>query len=388
MHVARTITEQLEQASWIRRMFEEGARLKAERGAENVFDFTLGNPDIEPPAALLAELRGLAAENPPRSHAYMPNAGFPQVRGRVADHLRHETGLPYTAEHVIMTVGAAGAANTVLKALLDPGDEVIVLAPYFAEYRFYTANHGGTLVVVDTDEQFLPDIDRIRAAVTPKTKAIILNTPNNPSGAVYGGEALAALDRMLSELAQQIMVLSDEPYAALVFDGGRQEPVAGRVKDTITLASWSKTLAIPGERIGYLAISPRIEAAAELAGACTFTNRILGYVNAPAIWQLVVGELLDTSVDPAWYQERRDLLAGVLDDAGYEFVMPSGAFYMFPRTPVPDDVAFIRTLQKHGILAVPGSGFGTPGHMRLSLTIPSADIERSADGFHRARRSA
>ncbi len=388
MGIAKTIATNLEQSSWIRRMFEEGLRLKAERGPEHVYDFTLGNPDVEPPAEVIAVLERIVTRNRPRSHAYMPNAGFPEVRTVIAQKLAQRTGLAYTADHILMTAGAAGAINVVLKALLDPGDEVIVLAPYFAEYRFYIENHGGVMVVVPTDDAFLPDMGKIRAAITSRTKAILINTPNNPTGAVYGTGVLSSLNQLIEEVDHPITIVSDEPYVALTFDGVEPPETASIISRSVVTYSWSKALAIPGERIGYIAISPLLPEAADLFNACTFANRVLGFVNASAIWQLVVAEVGDVRVDATPYQEKRDFLRDALTRMGYEIVRPGGAFYLFPKSPVPDDVAFIRLLQKEGILAVPGSGFGTPGYFRLSLTVPKEMMERSLPGFRRALRAA
>jgi len=384
MPVAKTIARQLENASWIRRMFEEGVRLKRERGADAVFDFSLGNPDLEPPPAVLDALRRVVAENPPGSHGYMPNPGYTDVREAVANKLRRETGLDFTAEDVFMTVGAAGACNVILKSLLDPGDEVLVLAPYFAEYQFYIANHGGRMVLVETDASFLPDVDRIAAAITPRTRALILNTPNNPTGRVYPESTLRELDQMLSRAGQPITVLSDEPYKSFVYDGQRQPEVASSVANTAICNSWSKSLGLAGERIGYLALSPRLHDRAELRRACAFSNRTLGFVNAPAIWQRVIVESLDEAIDPAIYQQRRNVLCDALEAIGYEVKRPEGAFYVFLKTPIPDDIAFTRRLAEQGVLAVPGTGFGRSGYIRLSLTVPMDIIERSIAGFRRA----
>lgn len=384
MSIAKSIAEQMERASWIRRMFEIGARLKAERGEENVFDFTLGNPEVEPPEEVLAVLRRLAMESAPHSHGYMPNAGYPPVRQSLARRLAQATGLPYTADHILMTVGSAGGINVALKALLDPGDEVIVLFPYFPEYRFYIENHNGRMVPVETDECFQPDIQRIAAAITPRTKAILLNSPNNPTGAVYTADVLTRLNALLESLPNPVTVISDEPYKLLVFDGIRVPETPALIRRTVTAMSWSKSMAIAGERIGYIAISPRMEEAEALRNACTFTNRILGFVNAPAIWQRVVAETADCTVDVRGYQEKRDLICDALASYGYQMNRPGGTFYVFPRTPVADDVAFIKVLQHEGILAVPGTGFGRAGYFRLSLTVPRQTIERSLPGFERA----
>ncbi len=381
--VSRAVSEKLARASWIRKMFEEGARLKAERGPGNVFDFTLGNPEVEPPAAVADSLRRLVDDEKRGQHAYMPNAGFPDVRAKLAEGLAAKTGLPYTANHVLMTVGAGGALNTVLKAMLDEGDEVIALAPFFVEYGFYVGNHGGKLVLVDTDEEFQLDLDKIAAAITPKTKAILLNSPNNPTGVIYSAESLRKLGALIDAQDQPINVISDEPYKALTFDGAVAPEVPSCIKRTIVATSWSKALALPGERIGYLAISPEIPEAKELFDASCFTLRTLGFVNAPALWQRVIAETGELTVDIAPYQEKRDIFYDGLTEIGYEAVKPGGSFYIFPKTPIPDDVEFVGMLQEEGILAVPGSGFGRKGYMRVTLTVPKDTIVRSMPGFRK-----
>jgi aspartate aminotransferase len=383
MGISLRIAEQMERSSWIRRMFEIGIELRRERGARNVFDYTIGNPDVEPPAEVTAALRRVVAENRPHSHGYMPNAGYPEVRARLAGRLAERTGVPFAAQDVIMTNGAAGAINTVLKAILDPGDEVIVLRPYFPEYRFYIENHGGRMVEVDTDEQFQPDVRRIAAALTPRTKALLLNSPNNPTGAVYGEKVLRELNEVIRD---PVLAISDEPYRPIVFDRLAPPEIASILERVVVTWSWSKAMAIAGERIGYLAIPPCLPEAAALRNACTFANRILGYINAPAIWQWVVAEVPDATVDIQSYQRRRDLLCGKLAQMGYSVTPPQGSYYVFVKTPIPDDIAFIRLLQAEGILAVPGAGFGRPGYMRLSLTISLDDMERSFAGFERALR--
>lgn len=381
MSIARTVAEQLERASWIRRMFEIGIELRKERGAENVFDFSLGNPEVEPPETVLQTLRRVVAENRPHSHGYMPNAGFPEVRAAIAAALAQRTGMPFAADNVIMTSGAAGAINVVLKSILDPGDEVILLNPYFPEYRFYVENHAGRVVIAETDDCFQPDVDAIARAITPRTKALILNSPNNPTGALYPAEVLRELNSVIRE---PILVISDEPYRPLIYDGRAAPEIAQLISRVVVTWSWSKAMAISGERIGYLAIPPHLPEAEPLRNACTFANRILGYINAPAIWQLVVAQVPEATVDVSLYQEKRDLLCDALNAMGYEAPRPQGSFYVFPKTPIPDDVAFIRILQTEGILAVPGSGFGRGGYMRLSLTIARETLERSLPGFERA----
>lgn len=388
MTVARAISEKLQRSSWIRRMFEEGARLRAERGAANVFDFSLGNPEIEPPPAVLDAARRLLADGLPGRHAYMPNAGFPAVREAMARRAAEATGLPFAARHIVMTVGAGGALNAALKAVLDPGDEVIALAPYFVEYGFYAENHGGRLVVVDTRPDFQLDLAAIRAAITPRTKVILVNSPNNPTGVIYPRETYVELDAMLASLDHEVVVISDEPYKALTYDGATAPDIQPLVRNALVATSWSKSLALPGERIGILQISPRIADADALIDACTLTNRVLGFVNAPALWQLVVAETAGMTIDIGPYQRKRDILHDGLRAIGYECVKPQGAFYLFPRTPIEDDVAFVRMLVDEGILAVPGTGFGRGGHMRLSLTVALGTVERSLPGFERAFRRA
>jgi aspartate aminotransferase len=382
--ISRSIASQMERSSWIRQMFEIGIRLRRERGTGNVFDFSLGNPDVEPPPAVLEALLRVAASARPHSHGYMPNAGFPEVRASIASGLAARTGVPFGADDIIMTNGAAGALNTVLKSILDPGDEVIVLSPYFPEYRFYIENHGGRMVTVETDDRFQPDIARIAAAITGRTKALILNSPNNPTGAVYGAGILRELNGIIRD---PVLVISDEPYRPLVFDGLQAPEIASIIERLVVTWSWSKAMAIPGERIGYLAIPPHLAEARPLRNACTFANRILGYINAPAIWQRVVAEVPDATVDVRQYQEKRDILCAALTGMGYDAPRPQGSYYVFPKTPIPDDVAFIRILQEEGILAVPGVGFGRSGYMRLSLTISRPDMDRSLAGFERAIRS-
>src|SRR5262249_21131274 len=253
--ISRAVSDNLTKASWIRRMFEEGARLKAERGAAKVFDFTLGTPEIEPPAAVLAAARRVLDSDAPHLHAYMPNAGHPRVREAVAKRLQAATGLPYTANHVLMTVGAGAALNTVLKALLDPGDEVITVAPFFAEYTFYAENHGGRLVGVPPTPGPTAGIGKLAAALTPRTRAILLNSPNNPSGVIYPAETFVEIEKLLAGTPRPIVLISDEPYRALVFDDVIPPEVPPLVTRAIVATSWSKSLAIPGERIGYLAFS-------------------------------------------------------------------------------------------------------------------------------------
>jgi aspartate aminotransferase len=387
MPIANTIAEQLGRASWIRRMFEEGARLKQQRGAENVYDYTLGNPDVEPPREFVEALERVVKARRPNGHGYMPNPGFPEVRELVAQKLRRDTGLEFAADDIFMTVGSSGACNVILKSILDPGDEVIVLMPCFSEYPFYITNHAGRMVPVETDSEFLPDVDRIAATITARTRAIFINTPNNPTGRVYPAEILRDLEQMLSRLDHPVLVISDEPYKHLVYDGRRQTEVSSIVSNTAVCNSWSKSQGIPGERIGYLALSPRLPDRPALRAACSFANRILGFINAPAIWQLVEKDAFDAKIDVSGYQEKRDLLCDALAGLGYDVTKPEGTFYVFMKSPVPDDVAFVHILAREGVLGVPGTGFGRGGYIRLSLTVPREMIVKSIPGFEAALRS-
>ncbi len=380
---SRAIAHQIERSSWIRRMFEIGIEVRAQRGAENVFDFTLGNPDVEPPAAVIEALREVVGENKPRSHGYMPNAGYPEVREQIARRLEGRTGLPFTEAEVMMTCGAAGAINATLRSVLDPGDEVIVLSPYFPEYRSYVDNFGGKTVEVETGSDFQPDVSRIAAAITSRTKALILNAPNNPTGAVYGEDVLREINRIVRE---PMIVISDEPYRPITFDGAHLPETLKYIDRSVLAWSWSKAMAVAGERIGYLAVSPRLPEKAQLMSAVIIANRILGYINAPAIWQWVVARVPEVSVDISQYQEKRDILCDALNAMGYEAPRSKGSYYVFPKTPIADDTAFVKLLLEEGILAVPGRGFGPggEGHIRLSITIPKESLMRSLPGFERA----
>ncbi|MCL6560748.1 MAG: pyridoxal phosphate-dependent aminotransferase, partial [Firmicutes bacterium] len=347
--------------------------------------FTLGNPNVEPPKAFKEELKKLALEPVPGMHRYMSNAGYPETRRAVAEVLAEQTGLPFNENHIVMTCGAGGALNVVLKTLLDQGDEVIVLSPFFVEYKFYIDNHGGVCKIVPTTAEFKPDLNAIDEAITARTKAIIINSPNNPTGVVYDGDCLAGLGRLLKakekELGHPVYVISDEPYAKIVYDGITIPSVFKYIKNSIVVTSHSKDLALPGERIGYIAVSPVIENTRLLMEGLVFCNRTLGFVNAPALMQRLVAGLQRESVDIAEYQEKRDILYNNLTAMGFEMVKPQGAFYLFPRSPLPDDVEFVKAAQKHNILLVPGSGFGAPGYFRISYCIDKQIILNSLPAF-------
>ncbi|PKN35271.1 MAG: aspartate aminotransferase [Deltaproteobacteria bacterium HGW-Deltaproteobacteria-19] len=391
MAISRKIQSFISQSSWIRRMFEEGVRLRQIHGAENVFDFSLGNPNVDPPAVFKEELRRLAAVEIEGMHGYMPNAGYPDTRRAVADHLSGIHGVALTADHLVMTCGAGGALNVILKSLLDPGDEVVVPTPFFVEYRFYADNAGGVLKLVPTKPDFSLDLEALSGAISDKTKVVLINSPNNPTGRVYDDASIGALAKILAEksrdLGRPIYLVSDEPYRELVYDGVKVPSILAAYGNSLVASSYSKNLSLPGERIGYIAVNPSAEPMEDLLGALVLCNRILGFVNAPALMQRVISRLQGVQVDAGIYQRKRDLLYEGLVNAGYDVTKPEGAFYLFPRSPIEDDVAFVRALQEKRILTVPGSGFGGPGHFRIAYCVDDRTILGALDGFAEVRRA-
>lgn len=393
MAIAAKIQAFIESASWIRKMFEEGERLRKIHGADNVYDFTLGNPNVEPPPEFAAEFRKLAAEPLPGMHRYMSNAGYGETRSAVAEIVAEASGLPVTGGQVVMTCGASGALNVVLKTILNPGEEVIILVPYFVEYKFYIDNHGGVPREVWTDrETFQLDLAAIEAAINEKTRAIIINTPNNPTGTIYHEDSLRELGLIIQrkerELARQMFVISDEPYARIAYDGTLLPHIFNYIDNAVIVTSHSKDLALPGERIGYLAVNPRMTHADLFIEGAIFCNRTLGFVNAPALMQRLVAKLQRSSVDMAAYQEKRDILYHYLTEMGFSMARPAGAFYLFPRSPFADDVEFVKLAQKHHILLVPGSGFGAPGFFRIAYCIDKEMIERSLPAWRHLAKEA
>jgi aspartate aminotransferase len=390
MGVARKIRGYMEAGSWIRQMFEAGIALKREYGEERVFDLSLGNPVVEPPEAFRRELLRLAREPIKGMHRYMPNAGYMETREAVAAQLRAETGLPFTASEIVMTCGAAGGINVVLKAILDEGEEVIIFAPYFVEYRYYVDNHGGTPVIAPTDQNFQPDLSALEGLLGPRTRAVLINSPNNPSGAVYGGGLLREMGQLLrrkeEQYGREIFLISDEPYRRLIYDGLEYPHIYPYHHASIAVSSHSKDLALPGERIGYIAVNPYYDGKEELVNGLTFCNRTLGFVNAPALMQHIVRALQGVTVDLGDYQRKRDFLYDQLTGMGYSIVKPQGAFYIFPRSPIEDDVAFVEELQRWQVLTVPGRGFGTPGYFRISYCVEDRILEGAMEGFLKAAR--
>ncbi|AEB08271.1 pyridoxal phosphate-dependent aminotransferase [Desulfobacca acetoxidans] len=389
MAIADKMTAAMQSSSWIRRMFEEGAELKARLGADKIYDFTLGNPDLEPPDALKAALLEVVQDSRPGRHAYMSNAGFLETRQVLAAHLSREHPLSFSPDDIIMTCGAAGALNVILKALLNPGEEVIILAPFFPEYIFYIDNHGGTPRVVETDALFQLDLNRLEEAINTQTRAVIINSPNNPTGQIYEAARLNALGELLTAHSKKhgrpIYLINDEPYRRLTYDGISVPSIFQAYPNSLVATSFSKDLSLPGERIGYLAVSPQAQGRQELLAGLILANRILGYVNAPALMQRLVAKMAVVTVDLTPYVRRRELFCQILADAGYDLVKPQGAFYLFPRSPLTDDIAFVAELKKENILAVPGRGFGRGGYFRLAFCTPESVISAAAAGFARAR---
>jgi len=385
------IVASLGKSSMIRAMFEAGARLKAQYGEENVFDFSLGNPEIEPPVQVQESIKKYVNSNTPGLHYYMNNAGFQDVRAKVAEYLQKKSGVPLTHDNILMVCGAAAGMNVALKALLNPGEEVIVLSPFFVEYLSYIDNADGKPVIVKTEKDtFQIDVEAVKSSITPRTKGIILNSPNNPTGVVYSRESLErlrdAIEEKEKEFGTSIFIFSDEPYVRIVYDGIELPNVLSIFKNCIVINSFSKSHALPGERIGYVAVSSRIDDVDTLMAVMITLNRTLGFVNAPALFQRVVADNLDVAVDTAFYQEKRDILYNHITSVGFECVKPSGAFYLFIKSPIEDDVAFCEAAQKYNLLIVPGSGFGCPGYVRIAYCYDTNMIRRSLPAFTKLAR--
>jgi len=388
MAIAQKITGFMENSSWIRKMFEEGIRLKKEFGEENVFDLSLGNPVIEPPEEVRKALIESARDESHGLHRYMPNAGLADVRAVIAESLSPECKVELSANDVVMVCGAAGGLNITLKTLLDPGDEVIIFAPYFVEYLFYTDNHGGKAVAVPTLDDFRLNFEALQNALNEKTKAVIINSPNNPTGVLYSRQELQELARVLKahsdKLGKAVYLISDDPYKKITFDGVEAPNIMEFYQDSIYITSHSKDIALPGERIGFLALHPQCESAGLLMAGLIFCNRVLGFVNAPALIQRVVKQVQGVTVDVEQYRRKRDYLYNELTRIGYQVVKPQGAFYFFPKSPLEDEVEFVKKLADKKVLVVPGRGFGLPGYFRISYCLPDSVIEGSIAGFEKA----
>lgn len=379
-------------SSMIRRMFEAGIELKRKYGEDKVYDFSLGNPDLPPPPEIKKAMLEIAeASDQPFAFGYMPNAGENAARQALAELISGEQDTAVPPANIIVTCGAAGGINAFFRATLTPGDEVLCIAPYFVEYGFYAGNFGGILKPVMSNEDFSLNIGNIAGAITEKTRAIILNSPNNPTGKIYCKEELDAVAELLyaarKKYGRMIYIVSDEPYRFLNYDGDNVPSMFGVYDGSVVIGSFSKTLSLPGERIGYIAVNPALENAAELLGGLTLTNRTLGFVNAPVVAQKLIAKCSNARIDLDVYRRRRNLMAEILTEAGIEFTMPGGAFYFFPKSPVADERIFIDALLKERILAVPGRGFGLPGYFRLAFCVSEKTIADSRESFLKAMKN-
>lgn len=385
--IAKSMEGLVNNNSVIRQMFEEGQKMAAQYGAGNVYDFSLGNPNVPAPKKVEETIKKLIAEEDPVIlHGYMSNAGFPDVRKKVADSLNRRFNTSFTENNIMMTVGAAGGLNCALKALIDPGDEVVTFAPFFLEYKNYVGNFGGVLITVKPDtETFQPNLPEFEEKVTAKTKAVIINNPNNPTGVIYSEETIKSiasiLEKKQEEYGHPIFIISDEPYRELVYTGAEVPYITRYYKNTIVGYSFSKTLSLPGERIGYLVLPSEADGYDELFGALTIANRILGFVNAPSLIQKVVAECLEEKADIAYYAKNRDVLYEALKKYGFSCIKPEGAFYMFIKSPVPDEKEFVAKAKEYRILLVPGSSFMCAGFVRLAYCVSYETCKNSLPGF-------
>ena len=373
--------------SAIRMMFEEGNRLRAKYGADKVFDFSLGNPSVPAPDSVREAIIELVnTTDPTVLHGYMSNAGFEDVRQTIAESLNRHFDTKFSAKNLIMTVGAASGLNVILKTILNPGEEVIVFAPYFLEYGAYVRNYDGVLVEISPDTTtFQPNLAEFEQKITPKTRAVIVNTPHNPTGVVYSEETIKKLSTILEakqkEFGTVIYLISDEPYRELAYDGVEVPYLTKYYNNTVVGYSYSKSLSLPGERIGYLVIPDEADGSEELISAATIANRTLGCVNAPSLIQKVVAKCVDAKTDLAAYDKNRQALYNGLKECGFECIKPQGAFYLFVKSPVEDEKAFCEAGKKYNILMVPGSSFACPGYVRLAYCVSYETIVNSLPEF-------
>jgi aspartate aminotransferase len=385
MAISKKISGFIERSSWIRKMFEEGIELKKKYGAENVYDFSLGNPNLEPPLKFKPTIKELLDNEPAGMHCYMPNAGFPFVRERIANYINEQEGTNLSENSIVMCCGAGAGLNVVLKTLLDEGDEVLTIAPFFVEYNFYADNNGGVLKLAESNDDFSINIQEIEKNITEKTKALIINSPNNPTGRIYYEDEIKELSELLTrkseEFGKTIYLISDEPYKKLVYEDVKLPSILKNYKNSIVVYSFSKDLSLAGERIGYIAINPEMDFFNDMVNGVVLCNRILGFVNAPALMQRVVSELLSETVNLEFYKNNRDVLYDIISSAGFKFKKPEGAFYFFIKSPLEDDVEFIKVANKYRILLVPGSGFGRKGYFRVAYCVSPDTIKNSAEAW-------
>lgn len=385
--ISKKMIPLMQNNSAIRMMFEEGKRLAAIHGAENVFDFSLGNPSVPAPAEVNQAITDIIKEEDSLFiHGYMSNAGYEDVRGTIADSLNRRFHTSFGVANILMTVGAASGLNVILKTILDPGDQVITFAPYFVEYGSYVRNYDGELVVVPPNTaDFQPDLKGLEERINERTKAVIINTPNNPTGVIYSDETLkniaSVLEKKEKELGISIVLISDEPYRELAYDGAVVPWVTKYYRNTAVCYSYSKSLSLPGERIGYLVIPDEMEDSKNVIQAATIANRVLGCVNAPSLMQRVIKRCVDAEVDVAAYDRNRNLLYNGLKEYGFECIKPEGAFYLFVKSPVEDEKEFCETAKQFNVLVVPGSSFACPGYVRIAYCVAYERIERSMTAF-------
>ena len=385
--IADSMKSFVKNSSAIRAMFEEGKKMAQEYGAENVYDFSLGNPNVPAPAEVKeAIIKEVENDDPVMLHGYMSNSGYEDVRRAVADSLNRRFGTAFHENNIVMTVGAAGGLNVILKTILNPGDQVLVIAPYFGEYNSYVANYQGEVVVVSPDTKtFQPNLKEMEEKITGKTKAVIVNSPNNPTGVVYSEETIKAmagiLEKKEQELGTDIYLISDEPYRELAYDGVEVPYLTKYYKDTIVGYSFSKSLSLPGERIGYLVIPDEAADSEDLQNGANVATRILGFVNAPSLMQRAVARCLEAKADVPYYDRNRNALYQGLKDLGFSCIKPEGAFYLFVKSPVEDEKAFCEAAKKYHILIVPGSSFACPGYVRIAYCVAYETILHSMPGF-------
>ena len=374
-------------SSVIRAMFEEGKRLSEIYGEENVFDYSIGNPNIEAPSEIKdIIIKILNEENPNKLHGYMNNSGYEDVRESIAENINVKYNTKLNYENIVMTCGAAGGLNIILKSILNPGDEVIIFAPFFGEYINYVNNFEGKIKIISADtKSFQPNLKELEKEITSKTKAIIINSPNNPSGVIYNENTIIKMSKILKmkeeELGSQIYLISDEPYREIIYDNAKVPCILNYYDNSFIGYSYSKSLSLPGERIGYVVVNSKIKDFKEMVASLNIANRILGFVNAPSLFQRVIKESLNLEVDSNIYKKNRVLLYNHLIQIGFECMKPEGTFYLFPKSPIDNDVKFCEDAKKFNILAVPGSTFGCPGYFRLSYCISYEKIEKSLKAF-------
>lgn len=385
--ISAKMENMVKNGSAIRAMFEEGCNMAAKYGAENVYDFSLGNPSVEPPKEIAEAVKDVLDNYSPNYvHGYMLNPGYEETRAAVAENLNKRFGTNFGVQNIVMTVGAAGGMNVIMKALLNPGDEVVVFAPYFGEYRSYASNFDAKIVEISPDtSSFQPKLDEFENKITAKTRIVIVNSPNNPTGVVYSEDTIkkiaAIMEKKQAEFGAPIVLLADEPYRELAFDGVEVPYLTKYYRNTVVGYSFSKSLSLPGDRIGYLVIPSEMDDYENVFAAAGVATRILGYVNAPSLMQLAVAKCLDCSVDIEIYNRNRELLYNSLTEYGYECVKPEGAFYLFVKALEPDDKAFVAKAKEHHILIVPGSTFGCAGYVRIAYCVDYDMIKRSLPGF-------